>query len=370
MERYDLVVVGAGIVGLAHALAAWRRGMRVCVAERDHRARSASVRNFGFVTLSGQEEGATRRRALRSLQVWNEIAPRAGIDIVQRGALVVAQRAEAMAVLEQFAAGPMGAGCALWDPAEAARRVPALRAPVAGALWSPHELRVEAREALPRLAAWLERACGVAFAWDTDVAAIEGTTVRHAMGTIEGAAIVVAPGTGFARAAPALARRVGSRLCKLQMMRLAAPAWRLPGVLMSDLSLVRYGGFAVQAAAPRLRERLEREAGAALREGVHLIVAQGADGSLVVGDSHAYVDGEDPFASDAIDALILAELARVLDLARVEVIERWIGYYPVGDAGPVVSEALAPGVRLVAITSGAGMSTAFALAEETLAAMA
>jgi hypothetical protein len=195
-------------------------------------------------------------------------------------------------------------------------------------------------------------------------------TVRHARGTIEGAAIVVAPGTGFARAAPALAQRVNARLCKLQMMRLAAPAWRLPGVLMSDLSLPRYGGFAAQAAVPRLRERLEREAPAELRDGVHLIVAQGADGSLLVGDSHAYGDGEDPFASAAIDALILAELARVLDLARIEVIERWIGYYPVGDAGPVVSEALAPGVRLVAITSGAGMSTAFALAEETLTAMA
>src|SRR5688572_30722739 len=74
MDRFDLVVAGAGIVGLAHALAAARRGLRVVVLERDARASSASVRNFGFVTISGQEEGPTRARALRSRNTWEEVA--------------------------------------------------------------------------------------------------------------------------------------------------------------------------------------------------------------------------------------------------------------------------------------------------------
>src|SRR6187402_2905899 len=115
MARFDLVVAGAGIVGLAHALAAARRGLRVAVLERDARAASASVRNFGFVTISGQEEGATRARAMRSREVWEEVAAAAGIAVHQRGALVVAQRDEAMEVLAQFAASPAGTGCALLD---------------------------------------------------------------------------------------------------------------------------------------------------------------------------------------------------------------------------------------------------------------
>src|SRR6186997_3393436 len=151
MARFDLVVAGAGIVGLAHALAAARRGLRVAVLERDARAVCASVRNFGFVTISGQEDGATRERALRSRDVWMEVTAAAGITVHQRGALVSARRAEAMAVLAQFAAGSIGAGCALLDAAEARRRLPQLAHPVAGALWSPHELRVEAREAIPAI---------------------------------------------------------------------------------------------------------------------------------------------------------------------------------------------------------------------------
>jgi len=50
---YDLAVVGAGIVGLGCALAAARAGKRVAVIDRDAQANGASVRNFGFVTVTG-----------------------------------------------------------------------------------------------------------------------------------------------------------------------------------------------------------------------------------------------------------------------------------------------------------------------------
>ena len=54
---FDLAVVGAGMVGLAHAYAAARAGKRVVVIERDARANGASIRNFGFITVTGQERG-------------------------------------------------------------------------------------------------------------------------------------------------------------------------------------------------------------------------------------------------------------------------------------------------------------------------
>ncbi len=51
--HYDLVVVGAGIVGLATAWTARQRGLRVAVVERNAKAIGASVRNFGFITVTG-----------------------------------------------------------------------------------------------------------------------------------------------------------------------------------------------------------------------------------------------------------------------------------------------------------------------------
>ena len=65
-DRYDVVVVGAGIVGLAHAWVAAERGLRVAVLERDHRCVGASIRNFGFVTVTGQPAGDTWRLAWAS----------------------------------------------------------------------------------------------------------------------------------------------------------------------------------------------------------------------------------------------------------------------------------------------------------------
>jgi glycine/D-amino acid oxidase-like deaminating enzyme len=65
-RAFDIIIVGAGILGLAHALAAARRGLSVLVLDRDAQANGASVRNFGFVTVTGQQAGDCWRRAMRS----------------------------------------------------------------------------------------------------------------------------------------------------------------------------------------------------------------------------------------------------------------------------------------------------------------
>jgi FAD dependent oxidoreductase TIGR03364 len=198
---------------------------------------------------------------------------------------------------------------------------------------------------------------------------VDDGKVRHSSGTVAAHAVVIAPGAGVAALAPTIAQRVRIRHCKLQMMRLAAPGFRLPGVLMSDLSLVRYGGFAAQPAAKALRAVLERECARELGHGVHLIVAQAGDGSLVVGDSHHYADDPDPFASAEVDALILEALRELLGITAPEVLERWVGYYPVADVAPLLREQIAPRVMLATVTSGTGMSTAFAIGEETIATL-
>jgi glycine/D-amino acid oxidase-like deaminating enzyme len=106
--HYDVAVIGAGIVGLAHALAAARRGKSVVVIDRDAQANGASIRNFGFVTVTGQQQGACWSRAMRSRDVWAEIVAEAGIAVAHEGLAVIARRPEAMAVLESFRANEMG----------------------------------------------------------------------------------------------------------------------------------------------------------------------------------------------------------------------------------------------------------------------
>jgi FAD dependent oxidoreductase TIGR03364 len=362
-EAFDFLIVGRGIVGLAHALAAARHAWRVAVIDRETRSTGASVRNFGFVTVTGQEAGITWRRARRARDIWAEVAPQAGVAIHHRGLVMAARRPEAMAVIEQFAAGPMGAGCMLRG---ANSLPPPFREGHAGALFSPHELRVESRDAVPRLAAWLAETHGVTFLPPAVVHEVEPGRVQTGAGTVHAAHVVVCPGPDLQTLFPEEHARRALTLCKLHMLRVAAPGWRLPAAVMSDLGLVRYLGYANCPALPALRARLEAEQGAWLADGIHLIAVQGADGSLVVGDSHHYDPSPDPFQPREIDDRILAELSAVLDLPAPDVIERWTGVYPSGAQTAFIA-APAPGVRLVNVTSGTGASTAFAIAEETLA---
>src|SRR5579863_4238154 len=93
---FDVAVVGAGIVGLAHALAAAKAGKRVVVIDRDPRANGASIRNFGFITVTGQDRGESWALARRTRDIWAEIAPEAGIAVEQKGLIVTLRHAEAV----------------------------------------------------------------------------------------------------------------------------------------------------------------------------------------------------------------------------------------------------------------------------------
>ncbi len=366
---YDLAIVGAGIVGLAHALAAARRGLKVVVLDREAEAIGASVRNFGFVTVTGQESGDCWKRAMRSRDVWAEVAPLAGIPIEHVGTLVPAQRPEAMAVLEAFRGTAMGADCALLSAAELKARHGAILAERdwQGALWSPHERRVESRHAIPKLAAWLEVAQGVEICRRTLVKAVEPGRVVTTGGVIEAERVVVCPGDDLRTLFPEVIDRLGITRCRLHMLKVTPQAgFRLPGAIMSDQSLIRYLGWSELPEAAALKARLQAEQKDWLDEGIHLIAVQGADGGLIIGDSHHYEWSPSPFQRARVDELILQEMQNVLRLPGAVVAERWTGTYASLPDRLVIREDVAEGVKLVIVTSGTGASTSFAIGEETI----
>lgn len=364
-ERFDLAVVGAGILGLATALAAARRGLRVIVLDRDAQARGASVRNFGFVTVTGQAPGTMWARARRTREVWREVALAAGISIVHTGMWMFARRVEALQVMETFMGTDMAEGCRILSAQEARRRCPQLRAPdLVGVLESTVELRVDSREAVPMLAEWLREAHGVRFMRSARVHAIAPPWVDTCDDRVRAEHVAVCTGDeyhGLYRerfAAYELVR------CKLQMLKLASPGFRLPATLMSDLGLARNPGYANLEPATALRSRLMLEQPEHLKNGVHLIVVQNADGTLVVGDSHQYTSTPDEIAHASIEALILQEYGAALGVDPPPVLERWIGTYAYAKDRSVLIDVPEPAVRLAVVTCGSGASTAFAIGEE------
>jgi glycine/D-amino acid oxidase-like deaminating enzyme len=153
------------------------------------------------------------------------------------------------------------------------------------------------------------------------------------------------------------------------MLRLASPGFRLPAALMSDLGLGRYQGYADLPEAAPLKARLAAEQPAHLHHGVHLIVVQSADGTLVVGDSHHYAATPDPFSHQEVDALILDELRAAFGIEPPPTMERWTGTYASAPDRPVLIQTSGPGECLAIVTCGAGASTGFAVGEEVVATL-
>lgn len=365
-DSFDLLVVGAGVVGLAHAHIGAQRGLKVAVVERDHRCVGASIRNFGFVTVTGQRAGDTWRRARRSRDLWQALAPATGIAVEHRGLWLLARHEASVPVLEAFMATDMGEECRLLPASEVAAWAPYLNTDGAvAALYSPHELRVESRTAIPRLAHWLQEAAGVHFFYGEEVLEVAPPKVRTAARTLHAERVVICPGTELNGVAHPALQAHDLRLTRLQMLRVRPePGFRLDAAVMADLSLVRYAGYSELPAAAALREHLQATEGESLAHGIHLIAVQSEDGTLVVGDSHHDAASPEPFASEAVDRLILRHLHSTLQLEQCEVLERWTGVYPTGGRSDCLIASPDSATRVVVVTSGTGASTAFGIAED------
>lgn len=366
----DVCVVGAGIVGLAHAFEARARGLSVTVLDRSARAAGASVRNFGHVIVSAMADGPPLDCALIARERWLELGPRAGLEVHEAGTVIVARAQDELDLMTAIAQDPRR-GARIVTAEEIGRLAPIPTAGLLGGLHAGLDLRVDPRRAVAALAALLDEDPGARVIWGTPVGEIESGRVDCAAGTVHSPLVIVCPGPDYDWLAPELVpRRPGLTRCKLQMMRVGAPAGRrYEPALLTGLSLLRYPGFSAGAGSERLRARIEAQRPELLAAGVHLIVTQLPDGDLVLGDTHEYSDTVSPFGEERLDELVLAEAGRLLGVERLEVKQRWQGVYPSAPGGPFLIGQPLAGVAVVEIVSGVGMTTALGLAPRTFDAV-
>ena len=364
MERSaDLVVVGAGIVGLAHAWHAVRAGLRVVVVERDERAVGASVRNFGHVCTTAQA-GEVLELALVAREEWLRLASDAELRVQRTGTAVVARTPAQARVLEEFAAER---GDAV-RPLTAGRAEDLLGFAVPGLVAAAHlpaDLRVDPTTAAAVVAAHLER-LGVEFLWRTNVLALDPGVVRTTRGVLRAAKTVLAVGHDVDRFLPDVADAHGLVRCRLRMMEVGSPVGVVPPAVLTGSSMLRYDGLAQQPSAAAVRAELAEAAPALLEQGVNLMLTQRPDGRLVIGDTHHSDVTEDPFEDERSDALILDEVSRLIG-APLTVRRRWRGVYASSPKAPFLVAEPMPDLLVVSVTTGIGMTTALGLARRTVA---
>jgi FAD dependent oxidoreductase TIGR03364 len=360
----DVVIVGAGIVGLAHAWAAVRSGRRVVVIDRDDRAVGATVRNFGHICTTAQD-GIALDYALAARDRWIEAGEAAGFPVVTDGTVVLARTPAEVAVLEEFAAG-RGADAALLTRDQAARRVGFDAPGVLGGVHLRQDLRVNSPSAVPALTRHLAD-LGVEFHFGENVLEVGEGRVRTGTGEYTAGQVVVCVGHDVDRFFPSLASEHGVVRCRLRMMEIDAPGGiRIAPGLFTGSSLLRYGGFANTDAAAAVRDELLAMVPAVIQHTINLMCTQRPDGRIVIGDSHHYERTLEPFEDEDVDRLLLEEFARLFGRDDLVVRRRWRGVYASAPE-PYLVAAPADGVLAVSVTSGIGMTTAFGLADDVVA---
>jgi D-hydroxyproline dehydrogenase subunit beta len=370
-ERFDDAVVGAGILGLAHAYHLAKRGRRVIVFERGPKATGASVRNFGMLWPIGQLPGRMYDLARRSLEIWIEILRASGVWFERSGSLHLAYREDEAQVLREFARDAPGnrADVEFLAPSGVLSRSPAVKPEVlCGGLWSAAETCVDPRQVIWGLPEWLGHEYGVRFLFGCAAAGYERPRVLAGGKEWQADHLYLCAGDDLHTLFPETLQSSGLVRCKLQMMRSAAYGgrWRLGPMLAGGLTLRHYDAFQRCPSLPALKQRFAAEMPEYDRYGIHVMASQNSQGEVVIGDSHECGEMIEPFDRPQIDDLILRYLTTFLDLPDLRIAARWHGIYAKHPTAPYFLAHPAPGVTVVTGVGGAGMTLSFGLAEEVV----
>jgi D-hydroxyproline dehydrogenase subunit beta len=155
MARFDSIVVGAGIVGSACALALARAGMRIALVDAEGPGTGATAAAMGHIVILDDSQ-AQFRLTHYSQQLWKELANNlpASCEYKQIGTLWIAEDDEEMGEVARKHAyyGERGVATKILDPNQVHAIEPNLRPGLSGGLLVPSDCVVDARAAAKHLA--------------------------------------------------------------------------------------------------------------------------------------------------------------------------------------------------------------------------
>lgn len=367
----SVAIVGAGIMGLAHAWQAARAGLAVTVFERNPVAQGASIRNFGMLAVVAQADGQQLDDALYSLANWQEIAAHTGLEVQQTGCVFVAREPEEMEVLHDYAASKASteASATLLSAKQLEQYSAGFRVKnLLGGLWSPDAWKVDQRRATGKIAEWLRLKHGVTFHYSTEVTDVAAPHIETSRGAFKSDHVLLCGGSEFSTLYPDEFAATGITQCQLQMLRTCPQpnGWQLKPFVLGGLSLTRYSAFSDCASLPNLVEMQQTQYSEHLSHGIHVVAAQESDGSITIGDSHRY-GGEQPVQRCAeIDRLILQDLRGMIECPELEIAERWLGHYAYLPGTDVLRMSPASNITAITMVNGQGMTHSFAVAKQVI----
>jgi FAD dependent oxidoreductase TIGR03364 len=380
-QMFDLIIVGAGVLGTFHAYHALKAGKKVLIIEKDKRPQEATVRNFGQVVPSGLPVGEWNQYGRISTEIYKEIQKEFDISIRNNGSFYIASDKEELAVLEEMQQRFFedDYACEVLSASKVQDRFPALNSGyVKGALYFPTEVSAEPERMIHQLHQYLQSKFGaqVAFKYHSPVLSAQVNNDRVEVIIASGDVFVaehclLCNGRDVKILYPEVFAQSGLVVSKLNMMATQPqPQIKLDGNILTGISIRRYESFqSCDSFALLNHEGVNPE----LKQyGIHILFKQRTDGSIIVGDSHEYasiMDQDDLsiyYNEMKINELMIQEARKIIHLDNWNMAQYWTGFYCQHDELEIFEKTIDQRIHIATGIGGKGMTTSAGYSESHL----
>jgi len=364
------------VLGTFHAYHALKRGLSVCLAEKDAKPVAASVRNFGQAVPSGLSS-AWHAWGRRGVEIYRSIQHEFDITVRQNGSVYLASDEQEQELLHQLCQRMTEKDypCQLLSAAQCLDRWPALQPRyVREGLYFPLDASLEPGQMIYRLIEYLQKKFSTQFHYrpSTPIVGCESASQGVSLWSSAGERwsshrVLICSGSEFRLLFPNYVEASGLVAVKLQMMQTTpVKGVTLSGNILTGLTIRRYESFKECPAFEKITtpEHLRELS----RWGIHILFKQATDGSVIMGDSHEYASCTRPEQLDFavhhnIQNLILKEAARIVTFDVFALQTAWAGFYTQHPDKDIVLLDVDDRIRICTGIGGKGMTSSAGFAE-------
>ncbi|OXA78417.1 FAD dependent oxidoreductase TIGR03364 [Flavobacterium aquidurense] len=377
-KKYDLIVIGGGVLGTFHAYHALQKGMSVAILEKNSKPEGATVRNFGQVVPSGMDR-KWQNFGKESLKIYKDIQSQFDISIRQNGTVYLASNEEEMQLIEelhQINSSNDYESHLLTKEQCLVKYSGLLSDYCTGGLFFPQEVTVEPATMIHKLHQFMTANLGLDLVMTTTVVNTEsrngGVVATTSTGKeYKASKMIICNGSDFKILYPEIYNNSDLVVSKLQMLQTKPQHnYKLEGSILTGLTIRRYESFEECKSYAAIKSK-ENQDSFEKKYGVHILFKQALDGSVILGDSHEYALAKDidSLGFDLnmdIDNFMIEEAKKIIDLPTYEIQNRWFGLYSQCKTKDIFEHTIGENIHIITGIGGKGMTGSAGFAKHNI----
>lgn len=344
-------------------------GYKVVLCERDTKARQATVRNFGQIVPSGLSKD-WRKLGRKSLEFYKSIQQETDLSVRAFGSLYVASNDEEEALLEELYQINLEEGYTsqLLNKESCLTMQPVLNPNyVRAGLYYPEEVTVEPLLMIHALQKHMVKSFSTfTLRLGITVQQVDEGSSNVELRTNTNESIfcnqfILCSGNEFQTLFPHLFEQSELVLAKIQMIQTKPVKNKtIKGSILTGETIKRYEAFSECPSFDQIKKAAPQNS-FWKKYGIHILLKQANDGSLILGDSHEYASVKERDQLDFnqnmdINRFVIDETQKIFDLPEIIIQNYWSGSYVQCQTADVYINHLADNIHIYNGIGGKGMT--------------